>query len=259
MGLWYSKDSCIALTAFAYVNHAGCQDTKRCTYGSMQLLGDRLVSWSSKKQKSTTISSTKAEYIALSECCAQILWMRSQLTDYGLGFNKIPLYYDNKSFIALCCNNVQHSQSKHINIRYHFTKEQVPNGVVELYFLGLTSVVRECTFAGFMKCNPTAFHGTVGAVELLRWFKKTESVFGINECAEGKKVKFAAATFQGPALTWWNAKIATMGLETVNQMPWIEMKQLMTAEFCPIEEVQRMDHKLLELEKMDTPTKAYRK
>ncbi|GKA79138.1 retrovirus-related pol polyprotein from transposon TNT 1-94 [Tanacetum coccineum] len=90
---------------------------------------------SSKKQKSTAISSTKAEYIALSRCCAQILWMRSQLTDYGLGFNKIPMYYDNKSAIALCCNNVQHSLSKHIDIIYHFIKEQVENGVVELYFI----------------------------------------------------------------------------------------------------------------------------
>ncbi|GKF05282.1 hypothetical protein Tco_0035950, partial [Tanacetum coccineum] len=70
MGLWYSKDSCIALTAFADVDHAGCQDTRRSTSGSMQLLGDRLVSWSSKKQKSIAISSTKAEYIALSGCCA---------------------------------------------------------------------------------------------------------------------------------------------------------------------------------------------
>ncbi|GKF00871.1 hypothetical protein Tco_0027794, partial [Tanacetum coccineum] len=67
-------------------------------------------------------------------------------------------------------------------------------------------VVRECTFDGFIKCNPTTFH-------------------------EGKKVKFAAATLQGPALTWWNAKVANMGLETVNQMPWTEMKQLMTTEF----------------------------
>ncbi|GJS67642.1 putative reverse transcriptase domain-containing protein [Tanacetum coccineum] len=90
---------------------------------------------------------------------------------------------------------------------------------------------RECTFAGFMKCNPTAFRGTEGAVELLRWFEKTESVFGISDCVEGKKVRFAAVTLQGPALTWWNSKIATMGLETVNRMPWTEMKQLMTAEF----------------------------
>ncbi|GKC45173.1 hypothetical protein Tco_1062895 [Tanacetum coccineum] len=135
MGLWYSKDSCIALTAFANADHAGCQDTRRSTSESMQLLGDRLVSWSSKKQKSIAISSTDVEYIALSGCCTQILWMRSQLTDYGLGFNKIPLYCDNKSAIALCCNNVQHSRLKHIDIRYHFIKEQVENGVVELYFV----------------------------------------------------------------------------------------------------------------------------
>ncbi|GJW16930.1 hypothetical protein Tco_0024366, partial [Tanacetum coccineum] len=105
------------------------------TSGSIQLLGDRLVSWSSKRQKSAAISSTEAEYIALSGCCAQVLWMRSQLTDYGLGFNKIPMYCDNKSAIALCCNNVQHSRSKHIDIRFHFIKEHVENGVIELYFV----------------------------------------------------------------------------------------------------------------------------
>ncbi|GJY88124.1 retrovirus-related pol polyprotein from transposon TNT 1-94 [Tanacetum coccineum] len=134
-GLWYPKDSSIALTAFADADHAGCQDTRRSTSGSMQFLGDRLVSWSSKRQKSVAISSTEAEYIAMSGCCAQILWMRSQLTDYGLGFNKIPMYCDNKSAIALSCNNVQHSRSKHIDIRFHFIKEHVENGVIELYFV----------------------------------------------------------------------------------------------------------------------------
>ncbi|GKB30009.1 retrovirus-related pol polyprotein from transposon TNT 1-94 [Tanacetum coccineum] len=134
-GLWYLKDSSIALTAFEYADHAGCQDTRRSISGSMQFLGDRLVSWSSKRQKSAEISSTEAEYIAMSGSCAQILWMRSQLTDYGLGFNKISMYCDNKSAISLCCNNVQHSRSKHIDIRFHFIKEQVENGVVELSFV----------------------------------------------------------------------------------------------------------------------------
>ncbi|GJR89225.1 retrovirus-related pol polyprotein from transposon TNT 1-94 [Tanacetum coccineum] len=135
MGLWYSKDTDMSLTAYADADHAGCQDTRRSTSGSAQFLGDKLVSWSSKKQKCTAISSTEAEYIALSGCCSQILWMRSQLTDYGFKFNKIPLYCDNKSAIALCCNNVQHSRAKHIDIRYHFIKEQVENGIVELYFV----------------------------------------------------------------------------------------------------------------------------
>ncbi|GKF55088.1 hypothetical protein Tco_0165428, partial [Tanacetum coccineum] len=88
--------------------------------GSAQFLGDKLVS-----------SSTEAEYIAMSGCCAQILWMRSQLSDYRFVYNHIPLYCDNKSAIALCCNNVQHSRSKHIDIRHHFIREQVEKGVVE--------------------------------------------------------------------------------------------------------------------------------
>ncbi|GKB46437.1 retrovirus-related pol polyprotein from transposon TNT 1-94 [Tanacetum coccineum] len=134
-GLWYPKDSSIALTAFADADHAGCQDTRRSTSGSMQFLGDRLVSWSSKRQKSAAISSTEAEYITMSGCCAQILWMRLHLTDYGLGVNKIPMYCDIKSVIALRCNNVQHSRSKHIDIRFHFIKKHVENGVIELYFV----------------------------------------------------------------------------------------------------------------------------
>nr|GEU39008.1 hypothetical protein [Tanacetum cinerariifolium] len=134
-GLWYPKDSSVALTAFADADHVGCQDTRRSTSGSVQFLGERLISWSSNRQKSAAISNTEAEYIVLSGCCAQILWMRSQLSDYGLGFNKIPMYCDNKSSIALCCNNVQHSRSKHIDIRYDFIKEQVENGVIELYFV----------------------------------------------------------------------------------------------------------------------------
>ncbi|GJU20188.1 hypothetical protein Tco_1153530 [Tanacetum coccineum] len=67
--------------------------------------------------------------------------------------------------------------------------------------------VRECTFAGFMKCNPAVFCGIEGVGELRRWFEKTESVFEISECIEGKKVKFAAATLERPALTWWKTKV----------------------------------------------------
>nr|GEZ64177.1 hypothetical protein [Tanacetum cinerariifolium] len=135
MGHWYSKHTDMSLTAYSDVDHAGCQDTRRNTSGSAQFLGDKLVSWSSKKQKSTAISSTQAKHIALYGCCAQIILMRSQLTHYGFTFNKIPLYRDNKSAIALCWNNVQHSRAKHIDVRYHFIKEQVENGIVKLYFV----------------------------------------------------------------------------------------------------------------------------
>nr|GEV37333.1 retrovirus-related Pol polyprotein from transposon TNT 1-94 [Tanacetum cinerariifolium] len=106
-----------------------------CICASAQFLDEKLVSWSSKKQKSTAISTTKAKYIAMSGCFARILWMRSQLTDYDFYFNKIPLYCDNRSAIALCCNNVQHSRSKDIDIRHHFIQEKVEKDVVELYFV----------------------------------------------------------------------------------------------------------------------------
>ncbi|GJW71477.1 hypothetical protein Tco_0128394 [Tanacetum coccineum] len=108
MGLWYLKDTDMLLTAYADADHVGCQDTRRSTSGSTQFLGVKLVSWSSKKKKCTAISSTEAEYIALSGCCAQILWMHSQLTDYGFQFNMIPLYCDNKSAIPLCYHNTKY-------------------------------------------------------------------------------------------------------------------------------------------------------
>nr|GEX15050.1 hypothetical protein [Tanacetum cinerariifolium] len=92
--------------------------------------------WSSKKQDYTSMSSIEAEYVPLSRCCAQVLWMRTQLIDYGFHFDKIPMYCDSKAAIAISCNPVQHSRTKHIDIRYHFIKENVEKGIVELFFFG---------------------------------------------------------------------------------------------------------------------------
>ncbi|GJS06521.1 putative reverse transcriptase domain-containing protein [Tanacetum coccineum] len=112
--------------------------------------------------------------------------------------------------------------------------------------------------------QPTVFHGHEGGrwgvgVELSRWFEKTEMVFGISECAKARKVKFAAATLQGRALTWWNSQVAMMGLEAANQIGWTEMRRLMTEEFCPIEEVQRMEHELWNLKVKEFDITAYNK
>ncbi|GJY61494.1 retrovirus-related pol polyprotein from transposon TNT 1-94 [Tanacetum coccineum] len=135
MGLWYPKDTKFDLTAFADADHAGCQDSRKSKSRSAQFLGENLVSLSSKKQKCAAISTTEAKYVSLSDCYAQILWMRSQLTDYGFDYNKIPLYCDSKSVIALSCNTMQHFRTKHIAVRYHFFKEQVENEIVGLYFV----------------------------------------------------------------------------------------------------------------------------
>ncbi|GJW13854.1 retrovirus-related pol polyprotein from transposon TNT 1-94 [Tanacetum coccineum] len=103
MGLWSPKDYGFELTAFSDADHAGCIDTRKSTYGGIQFLGDKL--------------------------------MRKQLKDYGFNYNKIPLYCDSQSPIAISCNSVQHSHTKHIHTQYHFIKEQVENGIIELYFV----------------------------------------------------------------------------------------------------------------------------
>nr|GEX59854.1 uncharacterized mitochondrial protein AtMg00810-like [Tanacetum cinerariifolium] len=106
MGLWYKKDSGFELTGFSDVDYAGCKDTFKSTSGGAQFLSEKLVSWSSKKQDCTLLSTAESEYVSLSACCAQVLWMRIQLTDYGYHFNKIPIYCDSKSAIAISCNLV---------------------------------------------------------------------------------------------------------------------------------------------------------
>nr|GEX73207.1 retrovirus-related Pol polyprotein from transposon TNT 1-94 [Tanacetum cinerariifolium] len=131
MGLWYSKDIGFKLTAFLYSDYTGCLDSRKSTSGGIQFLGsDKLVSWSSKKQDCTSMSSVEAKYVSLSTCCAQVLWLRTQLTDYGFHFDKIPMYCDSKAAIAISCNPVQHSLTKHIDVRYHFIKEKVEKGKV---------------------------------------------------------------------------------------------------------------------------------
>ncbi|GJR65209.1 retrovirus-related pol polyprotein from transposon TNT 1-94 [Tanacetum coccineum] len=106
MGLWYPTDSGFELTTFSDADHVGCVDTCKSTSGGIQFLGDKLVSWMLKKQECTAISSAEAEYVVLST-----------------------------SSIAISCNPVQRSRTKHIHTRYYFIKEQVENGIIELYFV----------------------------------------------------------------------------------------------------------------------------
>ncbi|GJT49505.1 retrovirus-related pol polyprotein from transposon TNT 1-94 [Tanacetum coccineum] len=113
MGLWYPKDSGFELISYSDADHAGCKDDCKSTSGGLQFLGRKLVSWSLKKQDCTAMSTAEAEYVSLSACCAQ-------------------------SAIAISCNPVQHSKTKHIDIRYHFIKEHVERGTVEIYFVRTT-------------------------------------------------------------------------------------------------------------------------
>ncbi|GKC14672.1 retrovirus-related pol polyprotein from transposon TNT 1-94 [Tanacetum coccineum] len=135
MGLWYSKDSGFELISYLDADHVGCNDDCKSASRGIQFLGDKLVSWLSKKHDCIAMSTAEVEYVSLSACCAQVIWMRTQLLDYGFCYNKIPMYCDSKSVIVISCNTVQHSRTKHINIRYHFIKEHVEKGTVELYFV----------------------------------------------------------------------------------------------------------------------------
>ncbi|KAJ9542163.1 hypothetical protein OSB04_028669 [Centaurea solstitialis] len=116
-------------------DHAGCKLNRKSTSGACQFLGDKLVSWSSRKQNCVSLSTAEAEYVAAACCCSQVLWMKTQLADFGFTMQRIPIYCDSKSAIQITANPVQHSRTKHIDIRYHFIKDHVEKGNVELYFV----------------------------------------------------------------------------------------------------------------------------
>ncbi|KAJ9557729.1 hypothetical protein OSB04_012343 [Centaurea solstitialis] len=122
LGLWYSKD-------------LGCKIDRKSTTGGCHLLGGKLVSWTSKKQNSVSTSTAEAEYVAAGICCAQVVWLRNQLQAYDIQLSKIPIYCDNTSAIAIANNPVLHSKTKHIEVRYHFIRDHVMNGDVELHFV----------------------------------------------------------------------------------------------------------------------------
>ncbi|GJW34277.1 putative reverse transcriptase domain-containing protein [Tanacetum coccineum] len=117
--------------------------------------------------------------------------------------------------------------------------------------------VTGCTYMTFMKCNPHPFKGTEGAVGLCQWFEKLESVFQISDCREKDKVKFATATLQGRALTWWNGRTASMGIDAANGTPWAEVRKWMTEEFCPRSVLQRLEQELYNLKLKGTDIDGY--
>jgi hypothetical protein len=93
------------------------------------------VSWASKKQNSVPLSTAEAEYIAVGHCCTQLLWMRQNLRDYGYKLRKVPLLCDNESAIRMADNPVEHSRTKHIDIRYHFLRDHQQSEDIEIAYI----------------------------------------------------------------------------------------------------------------------------
>jgi hypothetical protein len=111
-------------------------DERKSTSGGAFFLGDSLVSWLSKKQGSISLSTIEAEYIAVSTCCTQLLWMIQTLADLEVKYTApIPIHCDNTSAISVSKNPVFHSKTKNIPIRYHFLREQVTNSVVYVHYI----------------------------------------------------------------------------------------------------------------------------
>jgi hypothetical protein len=127
-GLWYPKGYTFDLIGYSDADWAGCKMDRKSTSGICEFLGRSLVSWASKKQNSVALSTTEVEYIVAGHCCAQLLWMRQILRDYGYKLSKVPLLCDNESAIRMVDNPVEHSRTKHIDIRYHFLRDHQQRG-----------------------------------------------------------------------------------------------------------------------------------
>jgi hypothetical protein len=134
-GIWYPKGSSFILNGYTDADWAGDKDDRKSTSGACQFLGRSLVCWSSKKQNCISLSTAEAEYVAAASGCTQLLWMRQTLKEYGVICDKVPLLCDNESAIKIAYNPVQHSRTKHIEIRNHFIRDHVARGDIELIYV----------------------------------------------------------------------------------------------------------------------------
>ncbi|GJW80200.1 hypothetical protein Tco_0144175 [Tanacetum coccineum] len=125
LGLWYHKGSGIETVVYVDSDHAGDYVDRKSTSSICTFIGCYLTSWFLKKQIALAISTTKAEYVSTEKTCQQALSMKQTLIDYGIRLNDIPIMYDNKGAIDLSKNPVQHSRTKHIEIRHHFLRDNV--------------------------------------------------------------------------------------------------------------------------------------
>jgi hypothetical protein len=135
LGLLNKKSDDYKLIGYCDADYVGDRIDRKSTSGSCQLLGDNLISWSSKRQSTIALSTAKAEYIAAAGCITQILWMKSQLEDYQMKEGNIPIYCDNTSTICLSKNPILHSRTKRIKIKHHFIGDYVQKGIIDIKFI----------------------------------------------------------------------------------------------------------------------------
>ncbi|GJW80023.1 hypothetical protein Tco_0143998 [Tanacetum coccineum] len=132
LGLWYPKGTGIETVVYADSDHAGDYVDRKSTSGICTFVGCCLTSWFSKKQTALAISTTEAEYVSAGKACQQALWMKQALIDYDVRLDDVPIMCDNKGAIDLSKNPVQHSRTKHIEIRHHFLHDNVQKGHISI-------------------------------------------------------------------------------------------------------------------------------
>ncbi|GJU92347.1 reverse transcriptase domain-containing protein [Tanacetum coccineum] len=120
-----------------------------------------------------------------------------------------------------------------------------------------TPVTRKGNYKEFISCQPFYFNGTEGAVSLIRWFERTESVFSHSNCAEENKVTFATGTLTNDALSWWNAYAQPIRIEQANKITWTELKRLLTNKYCLRTEVRKMEDEFYNLTIKGNDLKTY--
>ncbi|GJT02455.1 reverse transcriptase domain-containing protein [Tanacetum coccineum] len=120
-----------------------------------------------------------------------------------------------------------------------------------------TPVAKTGNYKEFISCQPFYFNGTEGAVDLIRWFERTESVFSRSNCAEENKVTFATGTLTDDALSWWNSYAQPIGIEQANRITWTELKRLLTNKYYPRTEVKKMEDEFYNLAVKGNDLKTY--
>jgi hypothetical protein len=129
------QGSIFDLIGYSDADYVGCKIGRKSTSGTCQFLGRSMVSWASKKQNSVALSTDEVEYIVTGHCCAQLLWIRQTIRDYGYKLSKVPLLFDNESAICMADNPVEHNRTKHIDTRYHFLRDHQQKGDIEIAYV----------------------------------------------------------------------------------------------------------------------------
>ncbi|GKA12666.1 hypothetical protein Tco_0692212 [Tanacetum coccineum] len=132
LGLWYPKGTGVETIVYADSDHAGDYVDRKSISGVCTFMGCCLTSWFAKKQTALAISTTKAEHVSAEKACQQAIWMKQALIDYDIRLNDVLIMCDNKGAINLSKNPVQHSRTKHIEIRHHFLHDNVQKSNISI-------------------------------------------------------------------------------------------------------------------------------